>query len=209
MTMNFTIVKNAIINSLGESAGGRYRVSGYRPQNHTQEQVSGSRRMVQVVYASGEFPKSASGYGPFTHDVTLNIVLFVSEPSSVDLSVINDPGASSGERKAALDSMVNAAESADSSMDELFGLVFSDIMKGENWDLCEVPVYNRWVSGFEKHQINPNGEYAELVGIITVTFRVEENVDGAVKSELLAVGGTIDIPCSEVSNIEIEIDLDE
>lgn len=195
MAMRFRTVKSAIVTLLGAAAAGRYRVAGYQDQGLSAEETAGSSRLVQVFYSQGEFPKSQSGWGPYSHEVVMKINLIASEAAAVDLSVLNSELATPTQIAAALAALTPAAEGADNSLDELFDHVFQELMKGDNLDfgITSFPVANQWVENFKKEEISPRGEYAVASGTVTMSLRLEESVESTDTEDLDFIDNTLNI----------------
>lgn len=175
--MLFRTAKAAIVSLLGAAAAGRYRVAGYQDQNVSAVEVAGDNRLAQVFYSEGSFPQSASGRGPFRHNVTVNIELIVSEAAGGNLTALNDPLSTPGDIASALAAFEPAASRADDALDEFFDDVFQVLMAGDNLNLgVSSGLNNRWVNDFKKMDVLPRGEYAVLSGVLTLTFIVEEEV---------------------------------
>jgi hypothetical protein len=195
MTMRFRTVKTAVKNLLGAAAAGRYTVAGYQDQGLAADETADSSRLVQVFYSEGDFPKSSSGYGPFTHDLTIKINLIVSEAAGVDLTILDNPAATPAQIAAALAALTPAAERADDSLDELFDHVCQELMKGDNrfLGITSFSVASLWFTGFKKEQLPPRGEYAVLAGTGTLTLRVEEDVVSTDTEDLEFIDNTLNI----------------
>lgn len=194
--MNFRVVNQAIIDTLGLSANGLFRVVGYRGQGKAAEEVKGNLRTVQSYFAQGDFPKSAGRQtGPTQHNMTFAIGLTVSAPATCNLSVINNPGASSGQIASALSAMSEASHNADILLDELYELVYQILMDGRNFDL-NLPVgtmSNRWVGSLQKDDPNPRGDLVVLTGTLTYTCNTVESPAGATGAIANSVSTVLDI----------------
>jgi hypothetical protein len=194
MTMMFRTIKDNVVSILGDAAAGQYRVAGYQEQRLAAEELEGNLRLVQVRYKHGAFPRSASGRGPFAHNVNLQIVLTVSHAAGTDLSVLDNPAATPAQIAAALGASIPAEKEADDAMDELFDLVFNTLMAGDNLDLgAQYQVANRWIEEFEKSDVINRGEYAVVGGMTSLSFRVEEQVPTTEKFDLDFVSTDVDI----------------
>lgn len=194
--MNFRVVNQAIIDTLGLSANGLFRVVGYRGQGKAAEEVKNNLRSVQSYFSNGEFPKSAGRQtGPTQHNMTFGIGLTVSAPARVNLSAINAPGATSGQIAAAMSAMTEAAYNADILLDELYELVYQILMDGRNFDL-NLPVgtmSNRWVGSLQKDDPNPRGDLVVLTGTLTYTCNTVESPAGATGTIANSVTTVLDI----------------
>lgn len=184
--MKFREVKANIVTLLGAAAAGQYRVSGYQEQDVHAEEITGTDRLVQVFVGSSEIPKSGAGYGPYKFDVTARIYMTVSEPAYADLTVLNNPASTPVQIAAALAAAEPAAEKADTALDELFELVFNELMKGDNYDLGMSigEVANRWMGSFEKESPQPRGDRVVLSGMTMLTFTTSEDVTSSSIADL-------------------------
>ncbi len=76
--------------------------------------------------------------------------------------------------------MQDASALADSSLDELFGIVFGILMDNRNIDAgMDYLLANRWISEFRKGNLNKFGSLAVATGGMSVNYSVEEDLDGA------------------------------
>lgn len=194
--MNFRVVNQAIIDTLGLSANGLFRMTGYKGQGKSAEEVKGNLRQVQVYYADGDFPKSSGRQtGPTQHNMTFGIGLTVSAPATCSLSAINTPGATSGAIATALAAMSDASHNADILIDELYELVYQILMDGRNLDL-NLPVgtiSNRWVTKLQKDDPNTKGDLVVLTGVVTYTCNTVESPAGATGTIANSVSTVVDI----------------
>lgn len=183
--MWFRTVKASVEGILASAAAGQYRVLGYQEPGLSADNLSGVDRLVQVFYRRGQFPKSASGRGPFEHKVQMDLVLTVSAPAHADLTVLDSPTATSAQLAAALAAVSPAGKIADDSMDEFFELIYAAIMDGDQLDLGNpYKVANRWVDSFEKTDVLPRGEYVVIGGTAELSFKVSEEVPSTDKADL-------------------------
>jgi hypothetical protein len=175
--MLFKEIKKSIIKLLGEAAEDRFKVIGYQDAGASANEIDSDDRLVQVFYQAGRFPKSASGRGPFAHDMQFRIELTTSAFASVDLTVLTNPASTSYEIAAALAALEPAAYRADVLLDDLLANVYSILMCGDNLNLgCNYNVANRWVDNFDKTDIMPRGEYAVISGSMFLSARINEPV---------------------------------
>lgn len=192
MTMAFRTVKAAIVTLLGTAAAGNFRTVGYQPQGESAEQNLDNERSVQVFYSKGTFPKaSASIQGPYDHLAKYDVWLTVSKAAIGDLSVLENPASTEGERAAALAAFELASPLADDSMDELIELVFQIIMQADNIDLgLDVGIVtNRWIGEIEKDQPTPRGRFVSLTALMPIACNMSEVVTGLIPT----VGEEIDL----------------
>jgi hypothetical protein len=181
MTMQFRTMKAWLVNYLGaHSVAGGFRVVGYADAGIDSAQLKGSNRMLQVFVSGGEIPaKSSAKCGPVVHDVAFSVELLTACASSVDLSVLNDPAATSGEIAAALAASQKAAAIADDDFDEFLDIVFNLLMDNEQQDLGHPgEVASRWIKSWKKGSPLNRGEHVILPGTIDFSFRVSEEITG-------------------------------
>lgn len=205
--MNFRTIRNSLITLLGAQAAGRYRTIGYQEQNQDAAEVDGVKRSVQVYFSRGEFPKSAASVtGPYRHDITFRLDLFVAAQAEGDLSVIYDPNASPAAIATALDLMKPAAEAAEDSFNEFFDILFNVLMAADQIDLDLDPktIRNRWLGNIEKDEPIPRGEYVVITGSAQYTCITQEKVTGTV-----GTAGDIQDITLEVRNLDDTLDNDK
>ena len=177
MTMLFRTVKASAEALLVAAAAGRYRVLGYQDPKISDEELSRTDRLVQIYYKRGKFPQTGSGRGPFSHDVTLQVRLTVSEPATCDLTILLDPASTSVQIATALAALEPAGKKADDELDELWDIVWNTLMAGDSLDLgAPFNISNRWMPEFEKEDVLPRGRYAVMEGTSEHKFRTTEEV---------------------------------
>jgi hypothetical protein len=195
MAMQFRTVKAAIVSVLGAAEAGRFRTIGHQSQSQGAETIKGSLRSVRVYYGAGNFPKnSGSITGPNQHDISFNIELAVSEPTKVDLAVLDNPASTDGQRAAALLAATEADELADASFDELADIVYQILMDARNSEFgLQDEVANRWVQSINKDQIGRVGGLCTVTGTIQLTLRVAEDIVGDVGVGLEGIDSQIKV----------------
>jgi len=194
MTMMFRTVKDSVVSILGAAAAGRYRVSGYQELDLAADEIVGADRLVQAFYKRGDFPKSASGRGPFAHDVRMHLKLTVSQPAFADLTVLDDPAATPVQLAAALAALEPAGEKAEDAMNEFIDIIYTTLMAGDNLDLGNLyKVANRWIPDVEKSDTIHRGEFAVVGAIMPLEFRVQEEVPTTAKADLDFVSNDLSI----------------
>jgi len=179
--MKFEEVRDNIITILGNAEGGRYQTIGFQRQSSAAEEAENNKRMVSVYYKSGAFDKrSGSINGPVQHDMTFNIELFVSMPSSADLNVLNNPDSTSAQLQTALMSAQEANLLVDRNIDNFASIIYQILMDARNIDLSfkKGVISNRWVDQLEKDNPVERGELVVLTGSMRLTCRVKEDVTG-------------------------------
>lgn len=188
MTMNFRTIRAGIVTLLGNAAAGQYRVRGYPDQNLSAEEIADTDRLVQVYYASGDYPRSASGHGPYDHRMTFRIQLIVSQAAQCDLTVLNDPNATAGQLAAALAAAEPAAQGADESLDELIELVLQTLLAGDNIHLgLAFAIGSKWIDRVDKQEPFARGDRAVASATMDLTCRVFEDVVSTSKTDMAAV----------------------
>jgi len=180
MTMNFRLIDDALTTVLGAAAAGRFRVVGYQAEAKGSDAVIDDNRLVEVFFASGEFPKSGGTLrGPVRHNMTFNIFLTVAKSAECDLSVIDNPASTPVQISNAIAAAKNAAYLADKSLNELADHVYQILMDARNIDL-QLPfvVANRWIESIQKDAPLERGSLVVLTGLIPFTCTLDEQVEG-------------------------------
>lgn len=208
--MNFRKVTKALIQLLGDSALGRFTVTGYEGQSKSASEVRGKKRNVQILFTQGDFPKgSGRAYGSTDHQMTFTLGFTVSAAATCNLAVINsDPPAPAPAITAALTAMQDAAEVAGNLMDELFELIYQILMDGRNVDLgLKIgTVTDRWVTTLKKDNPIPMGALLVLTGEAHYTCRTCEAITGDVGVVIAeGVGVKLDMPGDNIQKTEIGV----
>jgi hypothetical protein len=179
--MNFRVINQAILDTLGAAAAGRFRAVGYQRHGKAASEVRGNNRLVQSYYSSGEFPKSGGRQtGSTKHDMSFTIGFTVSAPARLNLTVLNSEAATAGQKAAALAALQEAAYVADTDFDELVEIAYQIIMDARNFDLglAKGTMSNRWVEALHKDAPEPQGELVVLTGTMTYSCTTSEDVTG-------------------------------
>lgn len=195
--MNFELLRDAIEALLIANQGSLFRTIGDQKQSINAEQVKGNLRTVQVFYSEGKYPKEKGSHQQLTHETTFQLIYTVSSPVKVDLSVLNDPDSTAGQKQAALLALNEGSRLADRLMDELRRIVTQIIMDPANRDLGLAPyvVSNRWLDNFRKSEPLDKGNLFLLTGSETLTAVVDEELIGVTPT--LAVRPTVDLTSSQ------------
>lgn len=213
MTWNPPIVREALLTLLASEAAGRYTVSGYQKQSQGAEAVSDDLRMVTAYYKTGQFPKGSSGWsqGPHRHEMTFAVELLLSASANMDLSIIENEAASAVARQAALSASIEAGKKADELWDELAGIIWDILMDPRNQDLG-VGVQERWVSGMQKDNVVPHGEFVVLSGTIDYTCRATEIPSGETGVAVASIDASLKAanpsgePVDAAAGAEVEVE---
>lgn len=179
--MSFRVIQQALIDTLGAAAANRFRVTGYRGQGHDAKEVKGNKRLVQVYYSAGEFPKSKGRYtGATQHLPVFNIDITVSASAKADLSVLTNPLATPLQVQTALSASTDAAHEADSLLDEVGELTYQILMDGRNLDLglTGTVMSSRWVDRFAKGEVQEHGALVVATGQLQYSCQAVEDVVG-------------------------------
>lgn len=181
--MNFRTLKANLITILGDAEASRYRTVGYQQQGSGAEEFLGTKRRVQVIASSGDFPKSKAGQSTSTqHELDFGIELTVSSNSAGDLSVLNDDLATESQLITALSQFQDASEIADDSFDELVEIVYQILMDGRNIDIgtTGLPhiVSSRWAGGWSKDKPMNFGKQVVITGTVQFTCQTVEDIVG-------------------------------
>ena len=180
--MNFRIINQAIINTLGAAAAGQYQVVGYDTGGVSASQMQNSSRIVQSYFSDGDFPKSGGRVkGSKKHQITYTLGLYVSAAAKVNLSVINQEGVAPSAIAAALVALQDGAYGADQLMDELADLVWNVMQNALNYNLGLAPgiMSDAWVEKVKKHEPVPRGSLVVLTGDMTFCCSTVETPSGA------------------------------
>lgn len=199
--MKFREIKAAYTTLLDSQSSGNFDVIGYQRQSKSSNEFS---KLVTPYYYSGDFPKSSTGiYGSnVEHNVTLMVELSVSVKAQMDLTVINDPSATSTERAAAITAMQDGAALADQALDELFDLVFQITMDPRNayFGLSGNYFADRFIENFQKDSPLPQGEEVILTGRFQLTCSCEEELGGETGTAGTAYDTTVNIEDDQGNN---------
>jgi hypothetical protein len=180
MTMNFQIVRDALITLLGSEAAGRYRTIGYQKRAQSADEVKDLNKSVQVFYRDGDFPKSGgSTDGPTKHDMLFRLELTVSKAAIGPLSVLDNPASTAPELAAAIAGFQDASYLADQSLDQMWDDIYQVLMDARNIDLgMNMYLGSRWVDSFRKDPPIERGELVVLTGNAQLTCTIDEQVGG-------------------------------
>lgn len=204
--MQVTQEINRLISFLGDNSNGEYYVVGYQKQRKNAESVRG-KRMVQVYYSGGSFPKNLSPMNYATaHNAIATVRMMVSESARADLAVLNDPNSSEADRMNALASSMDAEQRANERLDELFSMMFNLIMggDGEHFGNDQKPytISDRWCEDFRKDSVLKDGSLIVVNGYFDISFRVEEIPTGHVPVDGNILDGKIDIQ-GDIDKLEV------
>ena len=211
MTMNFETVKDSIINNiLGPAEAGRFQTIGFQRQSKNADEVLDELRMVQVYFSRGTFSKRGGrNTGPVQHDVVYRVELTVSKATEGDLTTLESSSATPAQLATALTTFSEASALADTSLDELAGIVYQILMDGLNYDLgvTKYTVSNRWIDTLQKDTPNSRGELIVLTGSMDLSCRMAEQISGDVGVEVPGIyDNTVDIEGDDVEKTGVTID---
>ena len=184
--MMFREVKKALIDLLGDNSDGLFRVLGYQKQSKNSEAVKDNKRLVQVYYEDGQFPKSAGRFkGAKTHDLTYSIDITASAAAQGAVNVLNSETATPVQKAAALAEIKTAAERADESLDQVIQAVYQILMDARVSGLGLDPgeVSSRWIDRIQKDTTLENGDLVVRTANMKYTCRVQEEVPGSLGNE--------------------------
>lgn len=217
MTMNFETLSSNIASILVANAAGRFRVVNYQSKTMDADETVNNNRLVRVYYNEGQFPKDKGGLvGPIMHDATYTIELMVTKLARADLTVLNNPNATSLQLQTALANVKFAEDLADKSWDELAGIVYQILMDGTNLDLG-MPVgviANRWLDNPRKDQPGGidvargliGGQLITITGSMRLTCTLHEDITGDVGVEGYIYDNVIDIENDDNEQTGVLID---
>jgi hypothetical protein len=179
--MKFRTVRDSVRRLLDDKSAGEYRVIGSQKAGKHAESVLNHDRLVEVYFSRGDLPKSGGSLaGPNRHDITFRIDLTVSKSSEGDVAVLEDSDSTAAAMATALGDMKESGLLADDSIDELYELVYQNLMDARSLDLGlnEGDVASRWVSQLAKDEPIKTGNYTILTGSMLLTCTVAEQVTG-------------------------------
>lgn len=182
---------------LVDKANGRYFVVGHTKQRSNAEELRG-KKMVQVFYSGGSFNRGTSSMNSeTTHNAIASVILTVSEPSTMDLAVLENPSSTPEQIALALTAGREAEDVANEAMDELFGIMFDIIMgaDGEHFgnESDDYSIADRWGRDFKKDPVLSGGSVVVINGSYDIQFTVREIPDGDTPIEGNFMSGAIDI----------------
>jgi hypothetical protein len=208
--MKFREIKQALVDTIGDAANGRFVVIGYQRQTKSSESVN-QNRLVQVYYFRGELPKSGGRLtGPKNHEMTFNIDMTVSASAEADLATLNDAGSTAAQRQTALANIKTAAEKADDELDELIDIIFQILYDGRNLDLglTRGAFGSRWVPEIQKNTTIEEGQFVLKTAMLQYTCKTDEEVTGAVPTQPATVtfDTTVDIDGDDVEKTGVTVE---
>ena len=169
-------LKASIETFLTQYADSKYIVLS--PQNRKSDaQNIFDMPQVTVFYSEGSFDKSKSSINsPYHHDCNFNIWVAVAAKSTVNLSVLQNPNATTAQYAAALADAGNASQITDEKADKLLGFLFDIIMRPENRKLGTDYITNRWITRISKNQPASMGAIVTITASISLTASCVEEV---------------------------------
>jgi hypothetical protein len=211
--MMFRTVKAALVDLLGDNAAARFQVVGYQRQDKSSGQVKDYDRMVQVYYSEGTLPKSAGRMrGHKSHDITIEIDMTSSAAAHGDVSLLTSETSTPAQKAAALAGIKEAAEIADTKIDELIEYVYQILMdaRNEKLELATGDVSSRWIERIQKDTLLQHGDLIVKTANMKYMCRVQEDVLGAIGNEPATVVFSADTPIQDENEsgtgVEIEIE---
>jgi hypothetical protein len=209
--MEFREVKTAIQTLLGDEAESRFRVVGYRGQSKSTDELTGNNRLVQVYFSDGEFPKGKGrNRGPKSHEVTYQIDMSASAPAQADLSVLDSASSTPTQKAAAIEAIKEAAEIADTQIDELIDYVFNILMdaRNESLGLTQGTIASRWIPGIQKDVIIEKGDLVLKTANMKYTCTVQETVAGEIGNEPDKTTFDSDVPIGDTEGAGVLEEVD-
>jgi hypothetical protein len=207
--MNFRVVTQALIDTLGASANGNFTVIGYRGQVKNASEIQGNKRRVQVYYSDGTFPKSKGRqFGATQHLPEFTIELSVSAAAAGNLAVIDTPGATPLQIAAAMDAFQNASYQAGVAFDELLEMVYQILMDTRTFDLglSKGVMSSRWIESMHKDGAQSAGSLVVQTGRIVYTCQTVEDVVGVAGTPMTTgIGTVLDISGDDVERTGISV----
>lgn len=182
MSMRFRQVSSSIVqNILIPNQNGRFETVSDAKQTIGASEVEGVKRRIQLVYSSGEFPISGGTFaGGSCHEITYDLILYVSARASSDVLVLDDPESSDEERSDAVLETLTASHLANVEMDEFIDIIYQIIMDARNVDMGLDPglVASRWIESIKKGSPEHKGSLVVLCSVVRLTLSVVENFLG-------------------------------
>jgi len=210
MTMVFETVQASIVAILAAAEAGRYQTVGYQRQSVNADTVLDDLRQVQVFFSRGDFSKRAGrNTGSVGHDATYRIELTVSKAAVGELSVLDNPSATPAQLATALANYNEATYEADTSLNELAGIVYQVLMDGLNYDMGQSKgsVSSRWVPSISKDTPTTRGALVVLTGSLELNLRITEAITGDTGTESAEYyDTTIDIDGDDVESTGVIVD---
>jgi hypothetical protein len=209
--MSFRDIKTALQTLLDEQAESRFRVVGFQRQSKSADETLNNDRLVQVYYSEGDFPKSAGrNKGSKSHDLTIEIDLTASATASVDTTILDSTTATAIQKAAALAELKEAAEEADTKMDELIDAVWNILTDTRNYDLnLEVGVVSSpWIAKITKDTLLERGDLVVKTANMKYTCRVQEYVLGTtgIQPDPAVINSSIPIGDGEIGGSGVEVE---
>lgn len=198
--MQFQIVRDAIINKLGEGAAllpadNQFRVVGY--QRQAIDAKCALMSSVQIYYNSGDLPKNSSGFvDNVRHNINMRLDFTVAGKAKGNLQALENAITPAG-KMAALATFQEASADVDLRIDQLWSDVWNILMDAENetYGLPVGALSSRWVGGFTKNDVSDKGEIVVISGSTTLTCSVTENVLGVIGT----LSESIDVTLSDIN----------
>lgn len=191
--MAFRTVKKSLINKvLTPNAASNFRIAGYQKSALSAEEISGTSRLLSVYTPSLDLTGRETG--PVQSKAVINLDFFVSAPAKVDLTVLDNPDATTAQRAAAIAASIDAASVADESMDEFWELVWNIVMNARYNQLgldesvtvgavtypvdTGIKIAERYITRLDKDQPSEMGDHVVLTARAQITYKTVEQVSG-------------------------------
>lgn len=209
--MQFRIVKEALVKTLGDQAACRFRVIGYQRQSKSTDELTGNNRLVQCYYSDGDFKKGAGKMrGPKMHDITIDINVSASAKAQCDVTILDSPAATQSQKAQALADLKYAAELADQSVDETIDAVYQIIMDARNeyLGLEKDALSSRWLDRVQKDTIIERGDLVVKTANMKYSCRVQEDVAGEIGNEPDTVIFNSELPVDDTEGAGVTVEND-
>lgn len=205
MTMLFRTYGAALRTILGNNQGSDFITVGYGARQKDALEYLNSSRTVEVVYISGEFPKSSSSRaGGQNHQMQYVLSLTVSKAAEGDLATLNNESATAQQLTTAISNLKLAEHAADESLDELADIVYQIAMSAVNMDLgLSVKVANTWISDFKKEKPSRIGDLVVIRGQYIFGCQGTEEITGVNPVTGVGIDISMDFPGDDVQEWEI------
>ena len=178
--MMITQVKTALKPALVAGADGNFYVVGSQKQSINAEKQIKDLPRVMVNFANSTYPDTNSFQ--VGRDSILNVVIktSVAVPIYVDLSVLNDEGATAGARATALANAQDICDTSNDLINEISEFVYQIVEDARNYDLGFPvgQVRDRHIDDLTIFEAQRDGQLAIASSTFNFSCRVTEEVDG-------------------------------
>lgn len=198
-------------NFLRDTSDGKYYVTDSSKQANNAVGIEHKgKRVVQCFRVGTSYPKEGvvSYNSDVTAETTARIQITITETSSVDLNVLNDPNSTDQQRIDALNATFDAEDAADMVWDEVQDHIFNNVMgaDGETFGNSgnSFGITDRWGRDARKEPTVKSGSLIVLTGSFDIDFSVQEIPNGDTPVPEGILSGRIDIQQGDGDELAIE-----